>query len=149
MTNDIIYYNMSYIILIHYIKIGMYKPDFKPTLFSSTIASLCVHQLPLELFQSFVKNIDGSYSRFRCPDPLPETELPEGHRTDRPQAIRPMELRTFLRVGESNLFIPTARTKLQNQGDQVFVTVAHPLSHHSNMFRTSNHKKYLHHFFLL
>eukprot|EP00064_Thunnus_orientalis_P016006 superscaffoldBa00003084_g16069 len=58
-----------------------------------------VHQLPLELTQSFVKNVDGSYSRFRCPEPPPEPELPEGYRTDRPQAIRPMELRTFLKVG--------------------------------------------------
>ncbi|KAM9337976.1 uncharacterized protein C2orf42 homolog [Symphorus nematophorus] len=56
-------------------------------------------ELPLELSQSFVKNIDGSYSRFRCPEPPPEPELPEGFRTDRPQAIRPMELRTFLKVG--------------------------------------------------
>ncbi|XP_044190284.1 uncharacterized protein C2orf42 homolog isoform X2 [Thunnus albacares] len=56
-------------------------------------------ELPLELTQSFVKNVDGSYSRFRCPEPPPEPELPEGYRTDRPQAIRPMELRTFLKVG--------------------------------------------------
>ncbi|XP_060917586.1 uncharacterized protein C2orf42 homolog isoform X1 [Labrus mixtus] len=56
-------------------------------------------ELPLELSQSFVKNADGSYSRFHCPDPLPEPELPDGYRTDRPQAIRPMELRTFLKVG--------------------------------------------------
>ncbi|TKS84916.1 hypothetical protein D9C73_018316 [Collichthys lucidus] len=49
--------------------------------------------------ESFVKNVDGSYSRFRCPEPLPEPELPEGYKTDRPQAIRPMELRTFLKVG--------------------------------------------------
>ncbi|XP_070706793.1 uncharacterized protein C2orf42 homolog isoform X2 [Pempheris klunzingeri] len=56
-------------------------------------------ELPLELSQSFVKNVDGSYSRFRCPDLPPEPELPEGFRTDRPQAIRPMELRTFLKVG--------------------------------------------------
>ncbi|KAM6975771.1 uncharacterized protein C2orf42 homolog isoform 2-T2 [Tautogolabrus adspersus] len=56
-------------------------------------------ELPLELSQSFVKNADGSYSRFHCPEPLPEPELPEGYRTDRPQAIRPMELRTFLKVG--------------------------------------------------
>uniref|UniRef100_A0A3Q1F0S1 Chromosome 2 open reading frame 42 n=1 Tax=Acanthochromis polyacanthus TaxID=80966 RepID=A0A3Q1F0S1_9TELE len=56
-------------------------------------------ELPLEVTQSFVKNVDGSYSRFRCPEPLPEPELPEGFRTDRPQAIRPMELRTFLKVG--------------------------------------------------
>ncbi|XP_026154188.1 uncharacterized protein C2orf42 homolog isoform X2 [Mastacembelus armatus] len=56
-------------------------------------------QLPLELSQSFVKNADGSYSHFRCPEPPPEPQLPEGYRTDRPQAIRPMELRTFLKVG--------------------------------------------------
>ncbi|KAG8010531.1 protein C2orf42 [Nibea albiflora] len=56
-------------------------------------------EVPLELFQSFVKNVDGSFSRFRCPEPLPEPELPEGYKTDRPQAIRPMELRTFLKVG--------------------------------------------------
>ncbi|KAM7368694.1 hypothetical protein PAMP_013006 [Pampus punctatissimus] len=56
-------------------------------------------ELPLELTQSFVKNVDGSYSRFRCPEPPPEPELPDGYRTDRPQAIRPMELRTFLKVG--------------------------------------------------
>ncbi|KAM4528042.1 uncharacterized protein C2orf42 homolog [Odontesthes bonariensis] len=56
-------------------------------------------ELPLEVTQSFVKNVDGSYSRFRCPEPPPEPQLPEGCRTDRPQAIRPMELRTFLKVG--------------------------------------------------
>ncbi|XP_069558328.1 uncharacterized protein C2orf42 homolog isoform X1 [Brachyistius frenatus] len=56
-------------------------------------------ELPLEVTQSFVKNVDGSYSRFHCPDPPLEPEAPEGLRTDRPQAIRPMELRTFLKVG--------------------------------------------------
>ncbi|XP_072228383.1 uncharacterized protein C2orf42 homolog [Leuresthes tenuis] len=56
-------------------------------------------ELPLEVTQSFVKNVDGSYSCFRCPEPPPEPQLPEGCRTDRPQAIRPMELRTFLKVG--------------------------------------------------
>uniref|UniRef100_A0A3B4ZRD6 Putative treble-clef zinc-finger domain-containing protein n=1 Tax=Stegastes partitus TaxID=144197 RepID=A0A3B4ZRD6_9TELE len=59
-------------------------------------------ELPLEVTQSFVKNVDGSYSRFRCPEPPPEPELPEGYRTDRPQAIRPMELRTFLKVGTAD-----------------------------------------------
>ncbi|XP_029025649.1 uncharacterized protein C2orf42 homolog isoform X2 [Betta splendens] len=56
-------------------------------------------ELPLELSQSFVRNSDGSYSHFRCPDPPPEPEVPEGCRPDRPLAIRPMELRTFLKVG--------------------------------------------------
>ncbi|KAF3849288.1 hypothetical protein F7725_015785, partial [Dissostichus mawsoni] len=59
-------------------------------------------ELPLELSQSFVKNADSSYSRFHCPEPPPEPELPDGFRTDRPQAIRPMELRTFLKVGPAD-----------------------------------------------
>uniref|UniRef100_A0A4W6CW54 Chromosome 2 open reading frame 42 n=1 Tax=Lates calcarifer TaxID=8187 RepID=A0A4W6CW54_LATCA len=71
----------------------------KPALFLPLYLSLRPRQLPLELSQSFVKNADGSYSRFRCPEPPPEPELPEGYRTVRQQAIRPMELRTFLKVG--------------------------------------------------
>ncbi|XP_013875756.1 uncharacterized protein C2orf42 homolog isoform X2 [Austrofundulus limnaeus] len=58
-------------------------------------------ELPLEVTQSFVKNVDGSYSRFYCPEPPPETGLQDGFRMDRPQAIRPLELRTFLKVGPS------------------------------------------------
>ncbi|XP_059906523.1 uncharacterized protein C2orf42 homolog isoform X1 [Gadus macrocephalus] len=57
-------------------------------------------ELPLELTQSFVRNIDGSYSPFRCPDPPCESEaVAMGYRTDKPQVIRPLELRTFLKVG--------------------------------------------------
>ncbi|XP_068609191.1 uncharacterized protein C2orf42 homolog [Brachionichthys hirsutus] len=56
-------------------------------------------ELPLQSSQSFVKNIDGSYSHFCCPELPPEPELPEECRSDRPQAIRPMELRTLLKVG--------------------------------------------------
>lgn len=59
-------------------------------------------QLPLELTQSFVKNSDGSYSPYRCretlPDPGSDTCLHS--RTNKPLAIRPLELRTFLKVGE-------------------------------------------------
>lgn len=64
-------------------------------------------QVPLELSQSFVKNIDGTYSRFRCPEPPPQ---PEGHRADRPLPIRPLELRTFLRVGEGVRLLPFTPT---------------------------------------
>uniref|UniRef100_A0A8P4G2U2 Putative treble-clef zinc-finger domain-containing protein n=1 Tax=Dicentrarchus labrax TaxID=13489 RepID=A0A8P4G2U2_DICLA len=56
-------------------------------------------ELPLELSHSFVKNANGSYSRFRCPEPPPEPQLQDGIKTERPLAIRPMELRTFLKVG--------------------------------------------------
>ncbi|RXN17534.1 putative protein C2orf42-like protein [Labeo rohita] len=58
-------------------------------------------ELPLELTQSFVKNSDGSYSPYRCretlPDPGSDTCLHS--RTNKPLAIRPLELRTFLKVG--------------------------------------------------
>ncbi|KAJ8338659.1 hypothetical protein SKAU_G00354450 [Synaphobranchus kaupii] len=57
-------------------------------------------ELPLELTQSFVKNRDGSFSPFRCQEVPPESE---GYgRADRPQAIRPLELRTFLKVGPAS-----------------------------------------------
>lgn len=59
-------------------------------------------ELPLEVTQSFVKNLDGSYSRFHLPEPPPEPELLDGYRMERPQPIRPMEHRTFLKVGPSS-----------------------------------------------
>ncbi|XP_076140474.1 uncharacterized protein C2orf42 homolog isoform X2 [Alosa pseudoharengus] len=56
-------------------------------------------ELPLKLTQSFVRNSDGSYSPFTCPE-VPAEPLSEAFgRTDRPQAIRPLELNTFLKVG--------------------------------------------------
>ncbi|XP_035996373.1 uncharacterized protein C2orf42 homolog isoform X1 [Fundulus heteroclitus] len=59
-------------------------------------------QLPLEVTQSFVKNLDGSYSRFHPPEPTSDPESLAGYRMDRQQAIRPMEHRTFLKVGPSS-----------------------------------------------
>ncbi|XP_038148456.1 uncharacterized protein C2orf42 homolog isoform X1 [Cyprinodon tularosa] len=59
-------------------------------------------ELPLEVTQSFVKNLDGSYSHFNLPESPPERELTDGCRADRPQAIRPMEHRTFLKVGPNS-----------------------------------------------
>lgn len=58
-------------------------------------------QLPLELTQSFVKNSDGSYSPYRCREtpPNPGSDTCHHSRT-KPLAIRPLELRTFLRVGK-------------------------------------------------
>lgn len=83
---------------------------------------VCVSlQLPLELSQSFVRNVDGSYSRFRCPEPPPEPELPDGFRAERPQAIRPMELRTFLKVGEWRLIALSCDLILQSC-DLIFVS---------------------------
>ncbi|XP_054908230.1 uncharacterized protein C2orf42 homolog isoform X2 [Poeciliopsis prolifica] len=59
-------------------------------------------ELPLEVSQSFVKNLDGSYSRFHLPELPPEPEASDGYRTERPPTIRPMEHRTFLKVGPSS-----------------------------------------------
>ncbi|XP_061118164.1 uncharacterized protein C2orf42 homolog [Conger conger] len=56
-------------------------------------------ELPLELTQSFVKNRDGSFSPFRCQEAPPDT-LTEGY--GRAPAIRPLELRTFLKVGPAS-----------------------------------------------
>lgn len=58
-------------------------------------------ELPLELTRSFVKNSDGSYSLYRCREtPLdPGSDTSHHSRTNKPLAIRPLELRTFLRVG--------------------------------------------------
>ncbi|XP_056313047.1 uncharacterized protein C2orf42 homolog isoform X2 [Danio aesculapii] len=58
-------------------------------------------ELPLELTQSFVKNSDGSYSLYRCREtPLdPGSDTSHHSRINKPLAIRPLELRTFLRVG--------------------------------------------------
>ncbi|XP_016345999.1 uncharacterized protein C2orf42 homolog isoform X4 [Sinocyclocheilus anshuiensis] len=58
-------------------------------------------ELPLELTQSFVKNSDGSYSPYRCraTPPDPGSDTCHHSRTNKPLAIRPLELRTFLRVG--------------------------------------------------
>ncbi|XP_046873870.1 uncharacterized protein C2orf42 homolog isoform X2 [Hypomesus transpacificus] len=60
-------------------------------------------ELPLELTQSFVRNIDGSYSPFRCLEPPPDSPKgPSRMEKPHPQPIRPLELRTFLRVGVSS-----------------------------------------------
>ncbi|XP_051552074.1 uncharacterized protein C2orf42 homolog [Myxocyprinus asiaticus] len=58
-------------------------------------------ELPLELTQSFVKNSDGSYSpyRFRENPPDPRSDACNHSCSNKPLAIRPLELRTFLRVG--------------------------------------------------
>ncbi|XP_030623695.1 uncharacterized protein C2orf42 homolog [Chanos chanos] len=57
-------------------------------------------ELPLELTQSFVRNSDGTCSPFHCQELSPELASDTGQpRTDRPQTIKPLELRTFLKVG--------------------------------------------------
>ncbi|XP_066570350.1 uncharacterized protein C2orf42 homolog [Amia ocellicauda] len=59
-------------------------------------------EMPLEVTQSFVKNRDGSFEPFRCPE-VPLEPVAEAYsRADRQTAIRPLELRTFLRVGNTS-----------------------------------------------
>ncbi|XP_041089617.1 uncharacterized protein C2orf42-like isoform X2 [Polyodon spathula] len=59
-------------------------------------------EVPLEVTQSFVKNGDGSFELFRCPSVRMEHvgDAVSG-RSDRQPAIRPLELKTFLRVGNT------------------------------------------------
>ncbi|XP_041260583.1 uncharacterized protein C2orf42 homolog [Onychostruthus taczanowskii] len=62
-------------------------------------------EVPLEITRSFVQNRDGSYEPFRSPRVEVES-LPEGlgpHEKQPP--LRPLELQTFLKVGE---YIPSA-----------------------------------------
>ncbi|XP_065140169.1 uncharacterized protein C2orf42 homolog isoform X2 [Paramisgurnus dabryanus] len=58
-------------------------------------------QLPLELTHSFVKNSDGSYSPYRCRENLsdPGSDACNQLSSNKPLSIRPLEHRTFLRVG--------------------------------------------------
>lgn len=58
-------------------------------------------QLPLELTHSFVKNRDGSYSPYRCRENLsdPGSDACNQLSSNKPLSIRPLEHRTFLRVG--------------------------------------------------
>ncbi|XP_015195900.2 uncharacterized protein C2orf42 homolog [Lepisosteus oculatus] len=57
-------------------------------------------EMPLEVTQSFVRNRDGSFEPFRCPEVPVEPETQS--RADRQPSIRPLELRTFLRVGNTS-----------------------------------------------
>ncbi|XP_074020185.1 LOW QUALITY PROTEIN: uncharacterized protein C2orf42 homolog [Numenius arquata] len=59
-------------------------------------------ELPLEITRSFIQNRDGSYELFRSPKVEVETIAETyGHLEKQPAAIRPLELKTFLKVAQN------------------------------------------------
>ncbi|KFP02167.1 Uncharacterized protein C2orf42, partial [Calypte anna] len=56
-------------------------------------------ELPLEITRSFIQNRDGSYEPFQCPRVEVES-IAQAYGHERQPPIRPLELRTFLRVGQ-------------------------------------------------
>lgn len=57
-------------------------------------------QMPLEITRSFIQNQDGTYEPFKCPKVEVES-IPETYgRLEKQPVLRPLELKTFLKVGE-------------------------------------------------
>lgn len=63
-------------------------------------SNLSVLQMPLEITRSFVENRDGTYELFKCPKVQVESIAEAYSRMEKQPTIRPLELKTFLRVGE-------------------------------------------------
>ncbi|KAM6191228.1 uncharacterized protein C2orf42 homolog [Sarcoramphus papa] len=59
-------------------------------------------ELPLEITRSFVQNRDGTYEPFRCPKVEVESIAEAYGHPDKQPAIRPLELKTFLKVGNTS-----------------------------------------------
>uniref|UniRef100_A0A4W3GN89 Chromosome 2 open reading frame 42 n=1 Tax=Callorhinchus milii TaxID=7868 RepID=A0A4W3GN89_CALMI len=57
-------------------------------------------EMPLEVTRSFTENRDGTYQLFKCPKVQVESIADAYTRGEKPPAIRPLELKTFLKVGE-------------------------------------------------
>ncbi|XP_048379022.1 uncharacterized protein C2orf42 homolog [Stegostoma tigrinum] len=56
-------------------------------------------EMPLEVTRSFVENRDGTYELFKCPKVQVESIADAYGRVEKQPSIRPLELKTFLRVG--------------------------------------------------
>ncbi|KAM6294626.1 uncharacterized protein C2orf42 homolog [Aegotheles albertisi] len=59
-------------------------------------------ELPLEITRSFVQNRDGSYELFRCPKVEVESIAETYGHLEKQPPIRPLELKTFLKVGHTS-----------------------------------------------
>ncbi|KAM6040490.1 uncharacterized protein C2orf42 homolog isoform 2-T5 [Chlamydotis macqueenii] len=59
-------------------------------------------ELPLEITRSFVQNRDGTYELFRCPKVEVESIAEAYGHLEKQPAIRPLELQTFLKVGNTS-----------------------------------------------
>lgn len=56
--------------------------------------------MPLEITRSFVENRDGTFDLYEPPKSLTENGTDVACKTDNQPAIKPFELKTFLKVGE-------------------------------------------------
>ncbi|KAF1618761.1 UNVERIFIED_CONTAM: hypothetical protein FQV15_0003113, partial [Eudyptes pachyrhynchus] len=59
-------------------------------------------ELPLEITRSFIQNRDGTYELFRCPKVEVESIAEAYGHLEKQPAIRPLELKTFLKVGNTS-----------------------------------------------
>uniref|UniRef100_A0A8C6ZI15 Putative treble-clef zinc-finger domain-containing protein n=1 Tax=Nothoprocta perdicaria TaxID=30464 RepID=A0A8C6ZI15_NOTPE len=59
-------------------------------------------EMPLEITRSFIQNRDGTYELFKCPKVEVENIAETYGRLEKQPAIRPLELKTFLKVGNTS-----------------------------------------------
>lgn len=69
--------------------------------FLSYLSWYCLHvQMPLEITRSFIQNRDGTYELFKCPKVEVESIAETYGRIEKQPVLRPLELKTFLKVGK-------------------------------------------------
>ncbi|KAM5228325.1 uncharacterized protein C2orf42 homolog isoform 2-T2 [Ctenodactylus gundi] len=59
-------------------------------------------EMPLEITRSFIQNRDGTYELFRCPKVAVESVAETYGRVEKQPVLRPLELKTFLKVGNTS-----------------------------------------------
>ncbi|XP_074837773.1 uncharacterized protein C2orf42 homolog isoform X3 [Carettochelys insculpta] len=59
-------------------------------------------EMPLEITRSFIQNRDGTYELFKCPKVEVESIAETYGRLEKQPVIRPLELKTFLKVGNTS-----------------------------------------------
>ncbi|EDL91240.1 similar to Hypothetical protein MGC25529 (predicted), isoform CRA_c [Rattus norvegicus] len=59
-------------------------------------------EMPLEITRSFIQNQDGTYELFKCPKVEVESIAETYGRIEKQPVLRPLELKTFLKVGNTS-----------------------------------------------
>ncbi|XP_032085415.1 uncharacterized protein C2orf42 homolog [Thamnophis elegans] len=59
-------------------------------------------EMPLEITRSFIQNRDGTYEPFKCPKVEVESIAETYGRLEKQPVLRPLELKTFLKVGNTS-----------------------------------------------
>uniref|UniRef100_A0A9L0SS78 Chromosome 15 C2orf42 homolog n=1 Tax=Equus caballus TaxID=9796 RepID=A0A9L0SS78_HORSE len=59
-------------------------------------------EMPLEITRSFIQNRDGTYELFKCPKVEVESIAETYGRVEKQPVLRPLELKTFLKVGNTS-----------------------------------------------